>query len=611
MRIILLMALWGTLASAADQMAFMGEGDNGKQIYLYDRATQSTKALTEGPLWHIYPDISTDGKSLVYAQGSDGDQLVITWRDLSTGLEKTLSSVSGMNLHPRFSKDGQCVAFSGPNPKGQQVIHLLNLPLQTEIEISYGGGNYFPAPSSHCDFVVFQSNTNDHEKLVVEYQVSTGQYQVLTEKAHVSMSPSLSFDDRLVAFTQKVNEQYDIFTYDRYSQTTTLQIQNPSGDMAPTFTYLGKLAFASNRTGQYSLYQSDLSQTAANQNVVKFEIAQNGQMYSPRFTGDLVYTQGVLPAAMNPPRSSFAVAQKDGKVYMVGGHQGREHTYPASSFLNRLDVYNIATQTWASLPSRNYKAHGYDVAICGNFIYAFGGFAFADTNKPQWKSLDVIERYDIENKRWKVIGKLPRPRSSYVLAQIDNMIYLIGGWDSTPKSPDDYEGTFQSKIDIFDCQKETSQEATFELPQPLRRAFTGVVTPEKKILLIGGLGVGSSHFSLLNNVTEVDPTTGQSRELAPLPFATFAPAAGMVGNQLFVFGGMFKFSEQDFNYVNHIYKMDIKENQWTHTGRYLTEAKGFARVFNIDDQTLGVLGGHVYLQNEDHPTSTFEFFKAP
>ena len=160
-------------------------------------------------------------------------------------------------------------------------------------------------------------------------------------------------------------------------------------------------------------------------------------------------------------------------------------------------------------------------------------------------------------------------------------------------------------IETFDLKSEKIEIAPFKMPRPVRRAFTGV-EHNGKILLVGGLGEGASHFELLNRVTEIDPATGLSQELTPLPFATFAPAAGMIGNELMVFGGMFKTGPMSYEYVSHIYSLDLKEEKWRHLGRYLNETKGFSQIFPIDEKTLGILGGHHYSEGMDSPVKTFE-----
>ncbi|MCB0393377.1 MAG: hypothetical protein KDD25_02385, partial [Bdellovibrionales bacterium] len=266
---------------------------------------------------------------------------------------------------------------------------------------------------------------------------------------------------------------------------------------------------------------------------------------------------------------------------------------------------DLQTGVWSQGASRPVAAHGFEIETCGkNQIYAFGGFAYSEDHNPKWKSLNRVDKYDPVTDTWTQVATMPRARSSNVAAQVGNKIYLIGGWDSTPKSDGDYEGRFHREIDVFNCETEKFENSNLEIPDPLRRAFTGVSIGDK-ILLIGGLGVGASHFELLDNVTEFDPQSGTFKELAPLPFATFAPAAGVKDGSLFVFGGMYKTGEMNYEYVNHVYKLN--GSAWENTGRHLLESKGFAVVVPVADSML-VIGGHSYKDGNDAPVPTIESF---
>ena len=128
------------------------------------------------------------------------------------------------------------------------------------------------------------------------------------------------------------------------------------------------------------------------------------------------------------------------------------------------------------------------------------------------------------------------------------------------------------------------------------------------IYLAGGISEGASHFSLLDNFTRFDPVTKTFKEMTPLPFATFAPAAGTLNNKAFIFGGMFKLGGWNYEYVSHIYEYDFDTQKWKHTGRYLKEEKGFSQVVKYNN-SLGVLGGHSYQNNSDMPVESFELFK--
>ena len=182
---------------------------------------------------------------------------------------------------------------------------------------------------------------------------------------------------------------------------------------------------------------------------------------------------------------------------------------------------------------------------------------------------------------------------------------MLGGWDSTPKFEGDRDGLFQREIDVFDLETETVSTLDVGIPDPLRRAFNGFVK-DGEVYMVGGLGVGASHFELLDHVTVFNPNSQTFRELPRLPFATFAPATGVVNNEMFVFGGMFKTGPQSYIYVNHIYRMNLAEGIWRNTGRYLKEGKGFSQVVRMPNGGLGILGGHTYEGEVDHPLLTFE-----
>jgi hypothetical protein len=54
--------------------------------------------------------------------------------------------------------------------------------------------------------------------------------------------------------------------------------------------------------------------------------------------------------------------------------------------------------------------------------------------------------------------------------------------------------------------------------------------------------------------------------------------------------------------------LDFTSKQWRHTGRYVQQTKGFSQVFNLDDKSLGILGGHHYFEGYDAPLTNFETF---
>lgn len=595
----------------ANSMVFMRETEAGKQIWI--KTENESRSLTTDSNWHLYPDVSSNGENVVWVEGADEKGLnvaLFNLKDKSKELWKT--PTQGMTLHPRFSKNGDMIFFSGLNEKNENKIFYFSPKVMRETytyemqdgvkvysfkpqAIAHDGLGYFPRPTSDGSAVIFQRNLNG-KKEIVEYDLRDQSLNVLA----LGMAPGLSLDERSVVFTSKDQGTWDIYQIDRITKKIVAITNGEKDEMAPTFNLQNEVVFASNKSGHFQLYKVNKGSWE------QLEVAEADD-YAPQFSGETKWVQKTLTSFPAPLRSSFGAIVHNDKVYLCGGHQGAEHTYPPESFTGAFQVYDMKTSEWKELAPRPHKAHGFQLAAHGNYIYAFGGFTYAAQYKPSWESLDIVERYDIEKNEWKEVARMPRKRSSNVVVTVDDKVYLIGGWDSTPTRENDVEGTFLSQVDIFDLKTETVQEAHYTIPLPLRRAFTASAY-NGKILLVGGLGVGSSHFELLANVTEIDPITGVTRELTAMPFATFAPAAEVMDKELFVFGGMFKFSEMSYDYVSHIYALNLEDATWRHTGRYLKETKGFSQVFKLDEKTLGILGGHRYLENLDSPVNTFEIF---
>jgi hypothetical protein len=606
--------LWSALLLSSTAFAdfiYMKEDALGKSVELFSQGTTSTLSTLGRGAWAIYPDISADGEEFVYAEGRGEHELHLTYFHKTKKLvQKFYPKQKGTVLHPKFSKNSRWIFYSAPGPQGKITVQyfdraaevarqgttLAHYSLEHARFIDSEEESYFPRPSSDGNFVIYQRNHQGKREIVL-FDRLENKKTVLAE----GMSPALSFDETKIAFTAKTNGSWNIFVMDRITRKTEQLTFDTKDEMAPTFRPDNSLVFAANKSGNFALYHLKEGKW--------FPLIQTPDVdyYSAQFSGETEYRQSERAPFLGNPRSSFGTISHQGKLYMAGGHQGAEHTYPPESFTDYFMAYDIEANTWTQLAPRPALAHGYQLAAFGSYIYAFGGFAYSEIHTPKWKSLSQIDRYDISKNKWETIGYLKEPRSSNVAVTIDDKVYLAGGWNATPKFENDLDGKFHDTVEIFDLKTEKFELAPYKLPAPKRRALTGI-NLKGEILLIGGLGEGASHFELLKKVTAINPNTGASRELTPLPFPTFAPAAEVLKNELFVFGGMFKTGPMNYEYVSHIYGMDLDKNFWRHTGRSLKETKGFSQVFQVSENQLGILGGHQYTEGMDTPVKTFETF---
>ena len=607
MKLLLLLSLFST-SLLADFVHLALTKDSNQIILNQNGNTSVLNSLKDK--FALYPDITPDGNELVYVTGPGPQDLHIKYKNLKSEREASFHfSHKTMIVHPQFSHNGKLLFFSAEDQEGVSRIYLFNLKEEMKKQgknlESYSLDNaenlskeevaFFPRPSSDGNFIVYQRNQGDKKEIILLDRVFKTK-EVIAE----GMSPALSFDETQIAYAKEIEGQYEIFIFDRVLKTHKQMTFDKNHQMAPAFRPDNTLVFSSQEEGLFKIY------ALKDQQWELLAGSEDKSHYAPQFMGETHFKQGTLAPFIEVPRSSFGTVSYQDKIYMAGGHSGAEHTYPPESFQDTFVVYDIKNNKWEKLAPRPVKAHGYQILAYDGYIYAFGGFAYSPDHKPKWKSLSQIDRYSIKDNKWETVAHLKEPRSSNVVILIEDKAYIIGGWNSTPKFENDYDGKFHTAIEIFDFKNLQSSYAPYELKDK-RRAFTGL-NYQNKILLVGGLGEGATHFELQSRVTMIDPLTGKHTELAQLPFATFAPAAEIIDDELFVFGGMYQTGPMQYEYVSHIYGMSLATKEWRHTGRFLQDTKGFSQVFKIDDNTLGILGGHRYYEGYDSPVSTFETF---
>ncbi len=613
------------LAAQANQnqmthyFAFMKEDLKSKEIILQDNLGQNV-FRTDNKFWSLYPDISANGKYLTYIQGENENKLSIKVVRLQDQKEWTVNSpFAGSVLHPKISKNLKFLFFSAKNAANLNQIYYFDFSdLITNKEPQIKSLNedeaYFPRPSSDANFIVYQKNSkikNPIKREIIFLDRIQNKKTVIAE----GMSPNLSPDETQILYTKKVDGEYKIFSFHRITKEHKQLTNFPGDQLAPVMDNLHNLYFSSKKVllDNVNLHQDDAFKIYKLNLVDKalsvYQANIGASLYSMQISGELHYAQASYAKMSGEARSSFATAKWNDRVYVCGGHQGPEHTYPEESFTNRCSYLDLDTNTWHEVSSRPALAHGYQMIAYKDYLYAFGGFAFSGEHKPKWKSLDFIDRYDIINDKWERIGKLNLPRSSNQAVLVNDKVYILGGWNATPRFLNDYDGSFHDSIEIFDLKTESISIAKEKLVKPLRRAFTAFANGEK-IYLLGGLGESASHFSLLDHMTILDSKTMQFSEGPKLAFATFAPGAGVIANEIYIFGGMFKTGEWDYEYVSHVYAFNMQTQQWRHTSRYLSETKGFSQVVGLENNSLLILGGHHYFENADHPVQTVEVWHS-
>lgn len=632
---------------AQAKMAFQKQIGNQRLIAVADDNGKNQQVISDLDLDSYHPEIDSSGRYVAYSSGkiNPGKEVSIEMviADLETKTLEAWTPKDNQYIHAEFSGNGKYLAFSGPK-NSKQLIHVIDLeeerkkssqrtlkgewtkkyyqPNYTIIDSKYDC--YAPAVSSDGTFVIYHRTLDSTDKKapkqLMYYNLKTKQKVLLTEDMRHAMFPSLSADDRYITFVSTDSGQWDIYIFDLWTQEKRQLTNDENMEFTPSYSDDGSIFYTrfdmSGEKALIDIYKIPAEQIKGGEiKPLPFLADPEAEEYVPSFSNSEQVSIYSSSSLLPPARSSFGAIMHEGKVYVAGGHQGPEHTYPKESFLNNLESFDLTTKTWQQLAPMNVPKHGFQLVAHGNYLYTLGGFAYSSDHLPAWKSLDIVERYDIQNDKWEILPtRLPQPRSSNAVAVVNNKAYLLGGWNSTPKHDNDKDGLFLAPVDVFDFETEQASRTELNIPKPLRRALTSVVI-DNKIVLLGGISEGSSHFDWLDKVTVLDAEDNSWSELPPLPFATFAPGAGVKNNKIYLFGGMVLRNKEtfDLDYVDDIYNFDFDKNQWDHAGVYLNQNKGFPQIVNLPNDSLGILGGHTYQWTEDsvidHPVADFEVLK--
>ena len=198
-------------------------------------------------------------------------------------------------------------------------------------------------------------------------------------------------------------------------------------------------------------------------------------------------------AELLAPNSEFAVAELEGRLYILGG-------YPADRVtVTTVQIYDIASDSWEfgpDLPAPNN--HGMAVGMGGK-VYLIGGQTEAGGDT----YVDTLYELDPAVGQWVAKAPMPTRRSAGVALVHDGRIWVAGG--RPPRGHD---------FAVYDPATD-SWETLPDLPSQRNHIGGGVI--DGRIHVIGGR-LGGGFQSDQTAAHEVfDPETGTWGVAAPMP----------------------------------------------------------------------------------------------
>lgn len=216
------------------------------------------------------------------------------------------------------------------------------------------------------------------------------------------------------------------------------------------------------------------------------------------------------PPALPLPVASFgATATESGSVYLYGGHSGTRHKYNRDEVHGDFFHWQSGMAAWEAL-AKDEPAQGASLVATEKGIIRVGGMAAknAKGEKQDLWSSETAARYDVADKKWHPLPKLPERRSSHDSIVIGDTLYVIGGWALLGGSDLKWHDTYLT-LDL------AKADATWQIhKQPFERRALAVHAIGTKLYAIGGM---DSDEDIVTLVSILDTTTGKWSDGPKLP----------------------------------------------------------------------------------------------
>ena len=153
-----------------------------------------------------------------------------------------------------------------------------------------------------------------------------------------------------------------------------------------------------------------------------------------------------LAAPLPVPNSETAVAELNGKIYVIGGYPSDRKTVAT------VQVYDSATDKWQIVAPLPMPLNHVMAASANGKVYAIGGQTTESSEPDKAGFVDTVYEYDPAANKWTARAPMPTKRGGGAAAVVDGRIYVAGGRPPGPLD-DVAESTDAEKSSSGGCHR--------------------------------------------------------------------------------------------------------------------------------------------------------------
>lgn len=210
------------------------------------------------------------------------------------------------------------------------------------------------------------------------------------------------------------------------------------------------------------------------------------------------------------PRFHCAGAALDGKIYVLGGTDGRAE-------FARVDRYDPVARAWDTVAALPVPTEALAAAVYNNHLYAVGGFSGHEQGQYLRRVLKFVP--DGGPGQWQAVDSLEVPRASLGAAAAGGRLYAVGGrYFNSLGTAESYDGTSWSP-----------ERATMSQPR------SGLACAGWDVFVCAAGGSGQS--MPMNSVEVLNTVTGEWASVEPMTSNRMFAGAAVVDERLYVIGG--------------------------------------------------------------------------